>query len=435
MKRKMTSKLNNWKKEYSTMPFMLIGARQVGKTYILDEFCKQNFKNYIYINLERDDKVREIFKNSINPKDIINNLSIEKNMQIDCDNTVIFLDEIQVSERAITSLKYFNESNINYNIVCAGSMLGVALNRFKSSFPVGKVYREYLYSFDFEEFLWSVEEDLLSEEIIKSYKNNSELINPIHQKALKLYKDYLFIGGMPSSIIEYKKKNKLIHLYNTTIKRNIIEDYLNDMSKYTTNSEHFKIANVYRSIPRQLGRDNNKFNYKLLNIKGGKRVFESSIEWLVSSCIVNRCTLVESPRIPLVAYEKQGYFKIYSNDVGLLVELSNMKLADFVSNEANIYKGMLTENYVAQTLVASKIKLYYWRSSNNAEIDFIVHINGNVIPIEVKAANNTKAKSLKVYIEKYNPKYAIKVSAKNFGFVNNIKSVPLYAVHLIGKYK
>ncbi|MCK5812585.1 MAG: DUF4143 domain-containing protein [Clostridiales bacterium] len=236
-------------------------------------------------------------------------------------------------------------------------------------------YIEYLYPFDFEEFLWSVEENLLSEKIIESYKNNRELINPIHQKALKLYRDYLFVGGMPASIIEYKKKNKL------------------------------------------------------LNENGGKRVFESSLEWLVSSCIVNRCTLVESPRIPLIAYEKQGYFKIYSNDVGLLVELSNMKLVDFASKEANLYKGMITENYVAQTLVASRIKLNNWRSSNNAKIDFIAHIDGNVIPIEVKAASNTKAKSLKVYIEKYKPKYAIKVSAKNFGFVNGIKSVPLYSVH------
>lgn len=431
MKRRIIQRFKQWKANYGKMPLMVLGARQVGKTYSLDEFCKENYSSYIYVNLESDDDIRKIFENTLEPKTIINSIAVMRGKSINIKDTVIFLDEIQVSERAITSLKYFNEADEEYHIVCAGSMLGVALNRFKSSFPVGKVYREYMYSFDFEEFLWAIEERLLSEEIKDAFDNNKQLMEPIHQKSLALYKEYLYVGGMPASINEYVSKNKMISQYDETIKRSIIEDYLADMSKYTTNAEYMKVKKIYKSIPKQLGRDSRKFNYKLVDEKGNKRIFETSIDWLINSFIVNKCVLVELPEIPLVAFEKENFFKIYLSDVGLLAELANFTKKDIYSDEMRLFSGMLTENYVANMFSAKGIKLHYWKSKHNAEIDFLVNIDGNVLPVEVKAAGNTKSKSLNVYIEKYNPKYSIRVSTKNFGFVNKIKSVPLYAVHLI----
>jgi len=431
MKRKIMEDLKKWKEEQSKMPYMLVGARQVGKTYILDNFCKDNYKKYVYINLEKEDNIREIFENSLDPERIISSIAIIKGKRIVPEETIVFLDEIQISERAITALKYFNESEVRYHIACAGSLLGVALNRFKSSFPVGKVHRKYLYSMDFEEFLWALGEEMLTEEIREGFKKDRALMEPIHEKAMNIYRDYLFVGGMPASVLEYIKNKKDLSRYDRIIKKNIIGDYIADMTKYTTNAENIRINEVYKSIPKQLGRDNNKFSYTLVDEKGNKRMYETSIEWLINSNLVNKCVLVKTPQIPLTAYEEDNYFKIYLNDVGLLTELSNMTPYDIVSESSNLYRGMLTENYVAQTLASGELGLNYWRSSNVAEIDFVLSIQGTVIPIEVKSATNTKSKSLNVYKDKYKPKYAIKISGKNFGFVNGIKSVPLYAAYMI----
>lgn len=431
MKRKIIEKFKQWQNTYNHMPLMVLGVRQVGKTYTLDEFCKTNYKNYIYINLEIENDIREVFESYLDPKQIINTISILKGINIVIEETVIFFDEIQVSERAINSLKYFNEAKENYNIVCAGSMLGVALNRFENSFPVGKVYRINMFPFDFEEYLWGLNESLIANEIRNGYLNNKQLIKPIHEKALELYKEYLYIGGMPASINEFILKDKLLSNYDETIKRSLVEDYLSDMSKYTTSSEHLKVSKIYKSIPRQLGRDNNKFNYKLVDEKGSKRIFETALDWLNHSFITNKCTLVNFPEIPLAAYEKDNFFKVYLSDVGLLSQLAGFTKKDIYSDEMKLFSGMLTENYVANSLVSNKINLHYWKSKHDAEIDFLINIEGSIIPIEVKASNNTKSKSLKVYIEKYKPTYSIRISDKNFGFVNGIKSVPLYAVYMI----
>ncbi|HCC07121.1 MAG TPA: ATPase [Clostridiales bacterium] len=431
MKRKIIKDLEKWKDEGAKLPYMLVGARQVGKTYILDNFCKNNFKEYLYINLEKERGIKDVFEKTIDPEEIIYQLGLMKGKKINFEQTVIFLDEIQVSESAITSLKYFCESEKPYNIVTAGSLLGVALNRFEKSFPVGKVRKNYLYPMDFEEFLWASGDDMLASEIRKCFISDKMIFDTVHEKLLKLYKDYLFVGGMPASVIEYVKNSRSLLDYDRIIKQNIIEDYISDMSKYTTTSENMKIKKIYNSIPKQLGRDSNKFSYKLVEEGARKLYYETSIEWLINSNLVNKCTLVEEPRIPLKAYENEGHFKVYLNDVGLLSELSNMSAYDIYNEDGNIFKGMLTENYVAQALASKDYNLNYWRSSNTSEIDFLMSIKGEIIPIEVKSATNTKSKSLNVYIDKYSPKYSIRISAKNFGFVNNIKSVPLYAAHLI----
>jgi hypothetical protein len=341
------------------------------------------------------------------------------------------LDEIQQSERAIVSLKYFAEHDNNYKMIVAGSLLGVALNRFSSSFPVGKVTRQYLYPMDFEEFLLALDQDDLVKEIRLCFLDNRKMFEPVHEKLINYYKDYLYVGGMPESVLSYVEAKGDLNYYNRNIKRDILEDYLADMNKYTTNTEAIKIKQVYESTPKQLGRDNNKFSYKLISEKGKKAVYGTSIEWLLTSKLVYKATLVETPRIPLKTYQKENMFKIYMGDIGLLTEMADMTPYDLLSQGAKLYSGMITENYIAQTFAASGVRLYYWRSGNSAEVDFLVNIEGQIVPVEVKASTNTKSKALKTYMDSYKSAYGIRISGKNFGFNGVIRSVPLYAVHLI----
>ncbi len=432
MKRKIVKKLTKWKNEGCIKPYMIIGARQVGKTYSIDNFCKNNFQEYIYINLERENEVRRIFEESIDPEMIIRQIGFLKNNAINIINAVIFFDEIQVSERAIISLKYFAEHEINYKIIVAGSLLGVALNRFKSSFPVGKVKRYYLYPMDFEEFLWAIGQEDLTHEITKCYKTNKKMFEPVHDKLINYYKDFLFVGGMPESVLSYVEANGDLNYYSREIKRDILEDYLADMNKYTTNAEALKVKQVFQSIPSQLGRDNTKFSYKLIAQNGKKAVYGSSIDWLLASNLVYRATMIEVPRIPLKTYHKENMFKLYMGDTGLLSEMADMTPYDLYSAGAKLFNGMMTENYIAQTLISLGMNLYYWRSGNSAEVDFLINIEGQIIPVEVKSSTNTKSKALKTYVDLNKPAYVIKISGKNFGHSGLVKSVPLYAAYLLG---
>lgn len=431
MERKFTEKLNKWKNNYIKMPLMLIGARQTGKTYILNKFCKENFERYIYLNFDENSIYDSFFEDTLNPEKIIEKISAYLGEIIDIKNTIIFFDEIQKSERAINSLKYFCESQNEYKIVCAGSLLGVKINRYTSSFPVGKIRIEYLYPLDFEEFLWAIGENLLSDEIHKSYNSMSPMNEAMHMKALDCYKLYLCTGGMPASIKEFCEKNKEIMLYEKDVKENILTAYIADMSKYTTNSEAIKVREIYKSIPKQLGRENQKFQYKVISSNARSRDYESSIEWLIQSSIIIKCNLIKTPKLPLEIYKENNIFKLYLSDCGLLLNLAKISHTAIINNVDMLYKGMIAENYVAQTLNSLGYPLYYYESESKTEIDFLLEIDDKVIPIEVKAANNTASKSLSFYMKKYNPEYAIRISTKNFGYQNNIKSIPLYAVHLI----
>lgn len=431
MERKIYKQLLNWKKEHIEMPYMLVGARQTGKTYILEDFCKNEFKNYIYINLDREEEIKKIFDKTIEPEEIILNIEALLNVNIDVENTIIFLDEIQVSERAISSLKYFCESNKQYKIVCAGSLLGVKINRFKSSFPVGKVWIEYLYPMDFEEFLKALGEEKLLKIIEDSYKNNEPMLESLHQKALRLYYDYMCIGGMPASILEYIENGKNINKFNDEINQIIITSYLADMAKYTENIESIRNNKIYNSIPAQLGKENKKFKYSIVEKSARAREYESSLEWLISSNMILRCEGIKIPKSPLKAYIDNN-FKIYLSDIGLLRVLSKISINEIITNRNMLYKGILAENYVAEVLFSKKRELYYWQlDSGKYEVDFLINIEGDIIPIEVKASDNITSKSLNYYIKRYKPKYSIRISTKNFGFSNNIKSIPLYATHLI----
>ena len=431
MYRKILEELKKWKEEYK-MPLMLIGARQTGKTYILEEFCKSNFDNYVYINLDKEENIGKVFEESIDPDTIIEKIEIIKNVIIKPENTIIFLDEIQVSERAITSLKYFCESEKPYKIVCAGSLLGVKINRFKSSFPVGKVNIKYLYPMDFEEYLMAINEDKLIDEIKKHFETNEKIMDPIHEKALDLYKKYLVLGGMPALINNFVINNYNIAHVNFELQEQIITSYLADMNKYTENSEGIKNSQIYNAVPKELARVNNIFKYSIVDKDARKIRYETSLDWLLASNMILKCDLAEKNESPLKAFTSSDKFKIYLSDVGLLRSLSNLNYGEILLDKNEMYKGVLTENYVACEFY-SKFKELYFYNFDRYEIDFLIKINGDVIPVEVKSGRRTNSKSLNEYIKKYNPKYSIRISSKNFGFENDIKSVPLYAVFCINK--
>ena len=423
--------LKKWKND-SKMPLMLVGARQVGKTYVLEKFCKENYEKYIYINLDKEENISQIFESSIDPDTIIEKIEIIKNINIDIENTIIFFDEIQVCERAITSLKYFCESVKPYKIVCAGSLLGVKINRFKSSFPVGKVTIKYLYPMNFEEFLLSLNEDELIDEIKTHYITNESVVEPIHEKAMDLYKKYLVLGGMPQVINDFLNNEKNITHVNFGLQEQIITSYLADMNKYTENSEGVKNSQIYNSIPKELARVNNTFKFSLVDESARKSRYESSLDWLLASNMVLKCDLTEKNESPLKAFVNSLKFKLYLSDVGLLRSLSNIEYNEILLDKNEMFRGVLTENFVACSLFPKSKELYYY-NFDKYEIDFLVKIDGEIIPIEVKSGRRTNSKSLNEYIKKYNPKYSIRISGKNFGFDNNIKSVPLYAVFCINK--
>ncbi len=431
MYRKIEEELKKWKKDYK-MPLMLVGARQTGKTYILEKFCKANFDNYVYINLDKEENIAEIFDNTIDPDIIIEKIEIIKNIIIDPEKTIIFLDEIQVSERAITSLKYFCESKKPYKIVCAGSLLGVKINRFKSSFPVGKVTIKYLYPMNFEEYLIALGEKKLINEIITHYNSNESLMKPIHEKALELYKKYLVLGGMPAIINNFLDNECNISHVNFELQEQIITSYLADMNKYTENSEGIKNNQIYNSIPKELARVNNTFKYSIVDKDARKIRYESSLDWLLASNMVLKCDLTEKNESPLKAFINSDKFKLYLSDVGLLRSLSNLDYREILMDKNEMFKGVLTENYIACELYPKSKELYYY-NFDKYEIDFLIKLDGNIIPIEVKSGRRTNSKSLNEYIKKYNPEVSIRVSSKNFGLENNIKSVPLYAVFCINK--
>ena len=410
---------------------MLVGARQTGKTYMLKSFCSQNFVENIYLNFAETSDYAQFFRPSLNPTEIIRRMELFFNRKIDIERTVFFFDEIQDCEEAIASLKYFAEAETPYHILTAGSLLGVKINRLRTSFPVGKVQMEYLYAMDFEEFLWALGEQMLADEIHKCYACDRSLPDIIHQKVLTLYRSYLCIGGMPAVVAKFVEQNKDLVAFDKQITSDILTGYLADMTKYAGEVNAVKIHQVYRSMPAQLAKANTKFMYKLVSEGSNKEKFQTAIEWLQQANMLLSCTKVELPQSPLTAYCTDNMFKLYLSDTGLLVSLAKIKFSEIVQKQTMMYRGFLTENYVAQTLVAHGHELHYWTSGNKAEIDFLLNLSNGIIPVEVKAAENVRSRSLQVYVEKYHPTYAIRISARNFGFADGIKSVPLYAVHCI----
>ncbi len=431
MKRKIEDDLLAWKCSKNRKPLLLNGARQVGKTYVLEWLGREHFDNYVHINLETNVSIAEYFKGDISAQKIVQYLEASTGERILPEKTLIFLDEIQSSERALMSLKVFCEEAPEYVVCAAGSLLGVAVNRENFSFPVGKVDELQLYPLDFEEFLLANGKELLAWQIQDHFEKNVALPEPTHQLALELYKQYLVTGGMPAVVKSFVETKSFLSL--SALQNNILNEYIADMAKYASAATTVKIRACYNSIPIQLAKENKKFQYKVVKRGGSATMFGESIDWLIQSGIVLKCDKIDNAFLPIAAYVDMSDFKIYMTDTGLLSMKSGVPTQLLLNSidEDNTFLGGLTENYVAQTLASKGYKLYYWKNDNTAEVDFVLQKGADIIPVEVKKGKRTKSVSMNMFVEKYNCRQALRISQKNFGMNNGIKSIPLYAVHCI----
>ena len=431
MYRKITDFLEQWKESEHRKPLILQGARQVGKTYSILEFGRTHYDNVAYFNFETNSKLNETFEENISPGYLIPILSHIAGQTIVKERTLIVFDEVQLCERALTSLKYFCEEAPDYHIIVAGSLLGVAVNRQKFSFPVGKVDMKTLYPMDIEEFMLALGENDLVNQIKNSFQTDKPLPTALHDYAMMLYRQYLVVGGMPECVLQYAETKDYILVRHT--QDTILASYLNDMSKYNNLNEIKKTRLAYDNITVQLSKKNTRFQYKLIKKGGRASEFENAIEWLNLSGIVSQVYRVEQIKKPLEYYRDIDAFKIYVSDMGLLCAKKDVIANDilYMVEELNDFKGGMAENYVNVQLSINGYNTYYWQSDRGAEIDFVIQREGKLIPIEVKSADNTRAKSLKVYMDAFKPEYAIKLSSKNFGFEDNKKIVPLYAAFCI----
>ena len=430
MKRKIEKRLLDWRnKEAGRMPLLMNGARQVGKTYILRQFGEEYFKNVVYVNLETNMAVASYFNENIAPEKLLRYLEASVGEKIVPGETLIIFDEIQSCERALTSLKYFCEETPEFHIAAAGSLLGVAINRRQYSFPVGKVETVTLYPLDFEEYLWARGEALLCNEICSAFENMEPLPDGLHQKATELYREYLIIGGMPACINVFLKTGSFIDV--PLVQNEILDNYIADMAKYATAADSVKIRACYNSIPAQLAKDNKKFQYKVVQRGGSAAMFGPSIEWLNLAGVVLKCQKISQAYEPISVYADLSSFKLYMGDVGLLVMKSGISQQTVLSGEGNTFVGALTENYVAQQLAAKGEELYYRESKSTAELDFVLQKENQIVGVEVKKGEHVRSRSLSVFVSQYKPAYSIRLSLKNFGEKEGLKSIPLYAAFCI----
>ena len=430
MRRKIEDALLTWKNRVSgRRPLLMYGARQVGKTYILNEFGEKYYKNIVYVNLETNLAVARYFSDDISPRRLLRFLETTANEVISPGETLIIFDEIQSCERALTSLKYFAENAPEYHLAAAGSLLGVAINRERYSFPVGKVESLTLYPLDFEEFLWALSEERLAEEIRASYQNMEPLPEALHLKAIELYRCYLIVGGMPDCVAAFARNGKTVLI--PSLQNEITNNYVADMAKYASQEEAVKIRACYDSITAQLGKENKKFQYKVVQKGGSAALFGASIDWLLQAGVVLKCRKIDHAFNPIKVYENLSAFKLYMNDVGLLTLRSGIPQQTVLSGESNLFMGSVAENYIAQALIANGYPLFYWTSEYAAELDFVLQKETDIIGIEVKKGIRTRSKSLSVFTQKYSPAFTIRFSEKNFGCEGGIHALPHYAAFCI----
>ncbi|MDO4554148.1 MAG: ATP-binding protein, partial [Lachnospiraceae bacterium] len=380
MYRKIMSFLEEWKKSNHRKPLILQGARQVGKTYSALEFGRTHYENVAYFNFETNPRLNETFDENISPDYLVPILSHIAGRTIVREKTLIIFDEVQLCERALTSLKYFCEDEPDYHIIAAGSLLGVAVSRGKYSFPVGKVDMKTLYPMDMEEFLLELGEKTLVEQIRRCFETNTPMPAALHEAAMKLYRTYLVVGGMPECVLQYKETKDYILVRHT--QDTILASYLNDMSKYNTSNEIKKTRLTYDNITVQLSKKNTRFQYKLIKKGGRAAEFENAIEWLSLSGIVSQIYKVEQIKKPLENYKDIDAFKIYVSDLGLLCARKDLDANDvlYMVEELNDFKGGMTENYVQVQLMINGYRTYYWESKRGAEIDFVIQREGHLIP-------------------------------------------------------
>lgn len=430
MQRKITQELLKWKNmQKGRMPLLIYGARQVGKTYVMQKLGADEFKNTIYVNFEVDQRIGEYFEADIRPDTVISLLEKYYHSEIVPDQTLIIFDEIQMCERALTSLKYFAEEAPEYHVIAAGSLLGVASKREHFSFPVGKVQMLTMYPMDFEEYLWARAKEMLSGTIREHFVNNQPVPEILHQEAMQEYYNYCISGGMPAVISA--EISQYPTLSPAEIRHMILDSYIADMVKYAAPGETVKIFAAYDSLPSQLAKDSKKFQYKLIKTGARASQYGDSIDWLIQAGIVCKCTKCTQGFMPPAVYQDLTSFKLYYSDLGIMAARIGMSVKSLLGTQSEHFRGIFAENYAACALRTNGYELYYWESDGTAEVDYLIIRDDQVIPVECKAGDHVKAKSLMVYKEKYKPAYSIRISSRNFGFADGIKSVPLYAAFCI----
>ena len=434
MKRKIYNDLLKWKNLKEFKPLMVLGVRQCGKTYIIEEFCRNEFKHYKKVDLYQRNDVISLYESNKNSDQKYVELKLLLDFDFDQEDSILFIDEIQQCEELIAALKYFNENHRNVRIICAGSLLGVKLSQLKVSFPVGKVSRLDMYPMDFEEFLMAFNQENLLDYIKKCFDTNKSM-GTVHDKALNYYRQYLLSGGMPDSVKSLIACNGDFYNFNNSVLNDIVEDYKNDMNYHVKNpSETLRIRRIYDSLPSQLQNASKKFQYSTIDSEAKSRDYQFPLNWLEESNMVEICRCVKISEKPLLGFVDNDTFKVYYSDVGIFNRIVDNDAKTILVDDMKIYKGIITENYVANQMKSNGLNILYWKGSRNAEIDFLITTkNDGIIPIEVKSDDHTQSKSLKIYNELYHPKYMIRLSTKDFGYNKDtkIKSIPLYAAYLI----
>ncbi|MDR0970455.1 MAG: ATP-binding protein [Lentimicrobiaceae bacterium] len=440
MQRKLLQQLLEWKNSEKRLPLLLEGARQVGKTYLLETlFGKNHFHNVIRINFEKSDsELLALFEGNIEPKRIIEYLSLQYNTAIIPNETLLILDEIQEMPRAVTLLKYFAEDAPEYHIAATSSLLGIALHS-GTSFPVGKVHRLRLYPMDLEEFYWAFDKQNQTNEAHEAIKN---LRKPLIESDFRdLFQQFLAVGGMPAAVREWTESNDINRV--EMILKNILADYKDDFSKHTSNAESRKIGNLWRSIPQQFAKENHKFSYKTIEPSARGRDYAFAIDWLIDAGLIYKIDLVaHGDKLPLSFYADNSDFKIYSLDIGLLRQLAGLPASVVIGNDTiwSNFGGAFAENFVLQQLRSLGFEeAYYWAGNahnshqpkGKSELDFVVSAHNSVIPIEVKSGEQVKGQSLRVFRNKYSPELSLRFSLKGLEYNEGLLNIPLYYSFLL----
>lgn len=426
--RKNQERINDFLNSNVYKSMLLLGVRQCGKTTLLKNMFRD--ENIIYCNLEERTDIAAIFDRSLSPQKLIGEIELLLNTYFNSNYPmVLVIDEIQVNPRAITSLKYFDESDLNIKVIGSGSLLGVQLKQNDYSFPVGKVDIVNMYPLDFEEFLINLNMTRHIDKIKECFDSNIQMPEPIHHQLLEVFHDFLEIGGMPQAVNTYIASN-LSEIDN--IHYNLNAGYLNDIGKYIDNADKGYTRMILENLGNELLKENQK--YKLTNLKSGLKYkqVENGFAWLSSTDITYPAYIIDNKRVtlPLKANIKKNKFKLFYCDTALLLNKMNYKLRQIKAID-QIYIGVVIENYTATEIYRKYNKQLYTFNDNSKEIDFLIESAGTLIPIEVKAAKNTKSKSLSVFMEQNDISFAYRISEKNFGLHNNIKSIPHYATFLI----
>ncbi len=422
--------LTRWKLDKNRKPLLLLGARQVGKTWLIQEFGKSEYKQILYINFEDKEAPRDIFQSDFNIDRIITLLSAFGGFRISADDTLIVFDEIQSAPLGITALKYFYEKAPQYQVIAAGSLLGVTIHP-EESFPVGKVDFLTLQPLCFKEFLLAMDETGLVELI---EKHEWELVNSFKSKLINYLRYYLFIGGMPEVVSRFSQNRDWNEVRK--IQKNILKSYERDFSKHAPKEILPRIKMVWESIPSQLAKENKKFIYGIIKEGARAKDFELAIQWLVDSGLLHKVYSVSKPALPLAAYKEISAFKLYHNDTGLLCAMTNLSPKTLIQGDAIFteFNGALTEQFVFQQLIGNEqLSIHYFTFDRSKfEIDFIIqNENDEIIPVEVKSGENLKARSFKLFCEKYKPRTAIRSSPSEYHKEDWMINVPLF---VIGEY-